>query len=158
MSGFAHNRQQPYMLLHVRSLNSSHCTGSAGALAVFEQLTASGIAVYTYDMYGHGLSEPHAAADRGWVEDWQHMVSWWGLGLVIVDANIVALWHLSSGCVALRRLLSLLTGHAPQTWSVLTHAWCASPCNCRWMICVALQMLFASGTKHQAILQLTTGS
>eukprot|EP00878_Enallax_costatus_P017897 GHUV01018810.1.p1 GENE.GHUV01018810.1~~GHUV01018810.1.p1 ORF type:complete len:244 (+),score=20.33 GHUV01018810.1:490-1221(+) len=42
--------------------------------AVFEQLSASGIAVYTYDMYGHGMSEPKEPADRAWVQDWQHMV------------------------------------------------------------------------------------
>eukprot|EP00878_Enallax_costatus_P025750 GHUV01027576.1.p1 GENE.GHUV01027576.1~~GHUV01027576.1.p1 ORF type:complete len:138 (+),score=10.99 GHUV01027576.1:490-903(+) len=53
--------------------------------AVFEQLSASGIAVYTYDMYGHGMSEPKEPADRAWVQDWQHMVS-----------CIQAVWHVAS--------------------------------------------------------------
>ncbi|WIA16147.1 hypothetical protein OEZ85_012863 [Tetradesmus obliquus] len=43
-------------------------------LHVFEQLAAAGVAVYAYDMHGHGQSEPKEGPGRALLLDWRHMV------------------------------------------------------------------------------------
>lgn len=42
---------------------------------VFEQLANAGVAVYCFDVHGHGQSEPLEPRVRGWVQKWTHLVS-----------------------------------------------------------------------------------
>jgi alpha-beta hydrolase superfamily lysophospholipase len=43
-------------------------------VAVFEHLAAAGVAVYSYDVHGHGRSEPLAPGDRGLINDYNNLV------------------------------------------------------------------------------------
>lgn len=44
--------------------------------AVFEQLANAGVAVYCFDVHGHGASEPKEASERGLIRSYKHLVRW----------------------------------------------------------------------------------
>jgi acylglycerol lipase len=41
---------------------------------VFKHMADAGVAVYTYDVHGHGRSEPNGPGDRGLITDYTHLV------------------------------------------------------------------------------------
>lgn len=45
------------------------------AVAVFEQLANAGVAVYCFDVHGHGTSEPKEPSERGLIRKYKHLVS-----------------------------------------------------------------------------------
>jgi alpha-beta hydrolase superfamily lysophospholipase len=42
--------------------------------AVFLRLAAAGIGIYTYDAFGHGLSEPKDEKHRSYIENFNYLV------------------------------------------------------------------------------------
>jgi hypothetical protein len=54
-------------------LSQCPCT-AVSAVAVFEQLANAGVAVYCFDVHGHGESEPKQPDHRGLIKSYTHLV------------------------------------------------------------------------------------
>jgi alpha-beta hydrolase superfamily lysophospholipase len=64
--------------------------------AVFEHLAKGGLAVYSFDVHGHGKSEPSSADGKCYIHSWQHLVR--GVGLLLA-ASLEARPQTAAVCV-----------------------------------------------------------
>jgi hypothetical protein len=64
----------PLAGLHENEVNADLAVATALLSAVFQQLADAGVAVYCFDVHGHGESDPKEADRRSWIKNYKHLV------------------------------------------------------------------------------------
>lgn len=62
------------LLTSFSTVCGSACIAIMLWFAVFQHMADAGVAVYTFDVHGHGRSEPSVAGDRGLIKSYAHLV------------------------------------------------------------------------------------